>query len=397
MMRSRFATALVVLIAMLTPAQAQETGVVNMSYPVHFKRIVLDGVTQSNGRKPKVIFDPDGHGGVIGAQDGPAGFVLYRPGKPRAVINRYSGGAGAEDAQAADFEADKAPDIVVGGLDRVTFLLENPRHRGCADVYRCIWKKRVIDDQHSSHDVVAGDVDHDGAVDVATESGIYFNHDRGRRWTFAGRRLIARDGEGTSLADVAHDGYLDIIAPYRGGTELARFVNPRHHGGDPAREVWGVQIIDAHPLAHGNMTTAIADVDGDGRNDIILAPMYGTGGLVWYQAPKRVTDPWKRHIIDRTINFVHQGSLQIGDFRGDGQRDIAFAEQDQSPTRRVGVFYNVNGNGTRWQLQVLSRYGGHNIKTGIVGRDLRPTIVTARHGYFGGANPLTAWQVVDAP
>jgi hypothetical protein len=120
--------------------------------------------------------------------------------------------------------------------------------------------------------------------------------------------------------------------------------------------------------------------------------MYGGGGLVWYEAPQLVTDSWQRHMIDSTINFVHQGSLQIGDFNGDGHQDIAFAEQDQSPTRRVGVLYNVNGMVTKWKLQILALNGGHNIKVGILGHDRRPSILTARHGYFGGANPLIVWH-----
>jgi hypothetical protein len=376
------------------PVKAQKVGGLHRSLtrPVPFTRVVVDNITRLNGRKPKVIIDPDGRGGVVGAQAGATGFALYRPGKAPALISTYSGGIGSEDAQAADLDGDGSPDIVVGGLDGVTFILYNPRHQGCANVYACRWKMQIVDKDHSSHDVLVGDVDHDGAVDIVTGSGVYFNRDRGRRWVFAGRALIARDGEGTSLADIAGDGIPDIVAPYHSGTILARFVNPLHNGGDPTRDVWAVQAIDTHPLLAGNMSIATTDVSGDGRNDIVLAPMYGGGGLVWYEGPRRVTDSWERHMIDSSINFVHQGSLQIGDFNGDGQRDIAFAEQDQSPTRRVGVLYNVNGDGTRWKLQILALNGGHNIKAGILGHDHRPSILTARHGFFGGANPLVVWR-----
>ena len=364
----------------------------SMKSPLAFVRVVVDARTMLNGRKPKVIIDPDGHGAVIGAQAGRAGFALYRPGRPPVIINPYSGGMGAEDAQAADLDGDGPPDIVVGGLDDVTFELHNPRNGACSDVYRCPWTKTVIDTKHASHDVVVGDVDRDGTIDVATESGVYFNRRNEHDWPFAGRRLIARDGEGTSLGDLAGDGILDIVAPYRSGTILARFVNPLHHGGDPRHDVWAVQPIDAHPLFSGNMTTAIADINGDGRADIVLAPMYGGGGLVWYAGPKAGDHVWQRHMIAPTINFVHQGSLQVRDFTGDGRPDIAFAEQDQSPTRRVGIFYNVRGDGSRWREQVLGLNGGHNIKAGMLGHDRNPSIVSARHGYFGGANPLVAWK-----
>ena len=374
------------------PAQAIVGLHRSLSSPLPFTRIVVDDTTLPNGRKPKVIIDPDGHGSVVGAQRGAAGFALYRPGRPPTIINRYSGGIGAEDAQAADLTGNGFPDIVVGGLDDVTYILYNPRDAGCADVYRCPWKRDVIDRAHPSHDVVVGDVNHDGRIDIATENGIYFNHGRGHPWTFVGRRLIARDGEGTSLADIAGDGILDVIAPYRSGTILARFINPLHHGGDPTREVWKVQNIDAHPPFTGNMTTAVADINGDGRSDIVLAPMYGGGGIVWYQAPKNAAGVWQRHLIDPTLNFVHQGSLQIGDFSGDGHPDIAFAEQDQSPTRRVGVLYNVNGDGSQWRLQILGLNGGQNIKIGTLGTDRQLSILTARHGYFGGKNPLVIYS-----
>ena len=195
----------------------------------------------------------------MGAQDGPSGFALYRSGKPPRIIDTYPGGGiGFEDAQAADFTGNRYPDIVVGGLDHVTFVLYNPRDDGCSDVYRCTWRRSVIDDRHNSHDVLTGDVDRDGKADIVTESGIYFNRGRQQKWLFAGRNLIARDGEGTSVGDIANDGIVDIVAPYRSGTVLARFVNPLHNGGDPARDVWKAQAIDAHPLFSGNMTTAIA-------------------------------------------------------------------------------------------------------------------------------------------
>jgi len=367
----------------------------SLRHPVPFEAQTVDGRNFRDGRKPKVIIDPDGRGAVIGAQAGALGFALYRRGRPPAIISRFSNNDGSEDAQAADLTGDGVPDIVVGGLAKVTYLLLNPRRTACSDVYRCRWALRIIDRSHPSHDVVVGDVDHDGSVDIATENGIYFNHRHGRKWTFVGRNLIARDGQGTSLASLAADRILDVIAPYRAGTMLGRFINPLHHHGDPARERWAVQIIDRHPLFNGDMTSAIVDVNGDGRNDIVLAPMYGGGGLVWYEAPTRPNGVWLRHMIDPSINFVHQGSLQVADFAGDGHRDIAFAEQDQSPTKRIGVFYNVRGDGSTWRLQVLSaKGGGHNIKAGIVGSDTRPSIVSARHGYFGGANPLLAWRDV---
>jgi hypothetical protein len=378
------------------PVRAHALATVHRSpeRPVPFERIVLDSQPQPNGRKPKVIIDPDGRGGVAGALDGAAGFMLYPAAGREVLVSR--GGEG-EDAQTIQLRRDGLPDIVVGGLSGTTYLLLNPRHDGCADVYRCAWERRVVGTGHPSHDVVTGDLDRNGTLEIVTESGIYYPRPDGERWTFVGRSVVQRDGEGTSVGSFASDGILDIVAPYERGTKLARFINPAHWGADPTRTIWPSQIIDASPRFTGNMTTAVADVDGDGHNDIILAPMYGGGGLVWYRNPPNGRGPWRRHLIDPSVNFVHQGSLQIGDFTGTGRPDIAFAEQDQSPTRRVGVFYNVRGDGSRWRLQVLSTDAGHNIKVGYLGRDRLPTILSAPHGAEGLTNPLVAWRDVLPP
>ena len=368
----------------------------SLAAPVPYAREVYDPRPLRNGRKPKVIIDPDGRGAVVGAALGRRGFALYRAGRAPAVIAplRFN----AEDAQVADVDGDGAPDIVIGGLDGYTAVLHNPLHSRCADVYRCPWPMTIVDARHLSHDVVTGDVNGDGRIDIVTEAGIYFNFNRTKgarpaRWRFVGRDVIRRDGEGTSLIDAEHDGILDVIAPYRSGTMLARFVNPLHHGGDPYRDVWAIDVIDANPPFTGNMTTAAVDVDGDGRTDVLLAPMYGGGGLSWYRAPATPGGAWHRRMIDKSINYVHQGSLQIADMNGNGRPDIVFAEQDQSPTHRVGVFYNVGSvDERRWRLQIIGLRGGHNIKVGTLAGDRRPSILSARHGYLGGPNPLVVFR-----
>ncbi len=368
------------------------TIVVSRVSPVPFQRYVLDD--RRGNHKAKVIIDADGRGSVVGAIYGPTIIELYGAGRQRSRISHADYMGGDEDARTADINGDGAPDIVTGGQNFVTSVLFNPRHSACSNVYQCPWQSITIDRKHYSHDVQLGDVNGNGRPDIVTEQGVYFNENGGQHWDFADRGIIPRDGQGTTLGVLKADGIPDIIAPYRSATMLARFVNPRHHRGDPLRERWQVEIIDAHPLFTGNMTTAITDINHNGRKDILLAPMYGGGGLVWYEAPSMPGGTWVRHMIDPTVNFVHQGSLKLADFDGNGYLDIAFAEQDQSPTRRIGILYNLNGDGSKWKLQVLSTRGGHNIKVGVLGNDEYPSIVSARWGQFGSADPLVVWRDV---
>jgi hypothetical protein len=375
------------------PIEAQKLRNIQVSLdaPVLFQRENLDNRNYLGGRKGKVIINPDGHGSVPGAQVGPLGFALYPPGKAPVFISKYSRSDGLEDAQVADVNGDGAPDIVAGGIGAATYALINPQGSDCVDVYRCGWPAILLDTKRIAHDLLVADMDQDGVLDVITEAGIYFNRANGKTWQFIGRGPISRDGEGTSIGILAKDKFPDIVAPFDNGTKLARFVNPLHtHSGPTSR--WQAHVIDAHPLFTGNMTTAVSDINGDGRNDILLAPMYGGGGLVWYEAPLAFDGIWPRHMIDPTINFVHQGSLQMSDFDGDGHLDIAFAEQDQSPTKRIGIFYNIGGKAASFRLQVLSTEGGHNIKVGRILNDRFASILSARHGFFDDANPLLVFR-----
>ena len=376
-----------------------------------FTRVVIDGQLYPNHRKPKVIgdFAEDGDPGVA-AQAGRDGFAIYRP--PcfrRYIINRWSAASGDEDAQVADLDRNGTLDIVVGGLNGTTYWLENPLRSG-KDPYASHWPMHVIGTGHPSHDVVVGDAFKRGSLDVATESGIWHRVEPRAQstvmrlldaiqerepWSLI--RTIPRSDEGTSLIDVTGDGYLDVVAPYQ-STSLAWFENPAHHGGDPSRETWKSHVIDHHPgfsAKGGGMTTAAADFNADGRLDIVMAPMYARGNLVWYEAPPdRRTGIWIKHVIGR-IAYVHQGSLQVADFDGDGIPDIGFAEQEQSAERRIGIWYH-HGTGNDWRLSVLARSGGHNIKAGRVGHDLLPSLLTANHGYTGVANPLELFRPRDA-
>jgi hypothetical protein len=357
---------------------------------VQFSYTVVDPQQIRNGHKPKVIGDFANNGlPGLGALSAGEGFKLYQfPSWTPYLITTYSNGPGDEDAAVADVNHDGALDIVIGGLNGNTYWLENPLHQGKSP-YSSTWTVHQIDFGRPSHDVVVADINRDGKIDVATESGIYLQGATADSWVFVGAPNINRVLEGTSLASLSNDGYLDLIAPYGDGTQLAWFENPLHRGGDPVRAIWTPHLIDTIPGSSGYLTTAVADLNHDGRTDILLCPMYDDGLLVWYEATPG-NGSWVKHTIG-PVSYVHQGSLQVMDFNGDGQLDVAFAEQEQSATKRVGIFFN-QGSGSAWTLQVLGTSGGHNPKAGVVGNDKYPSIWNANHGYYGAPNPLELWR-----
>jgi regulation of enolase protein 1 (concanavalin A-like superfamily) len=358
---------------------------------VSFSYSVVEPQQVFNGHKPKVIadFGLTGQAG-IGIYFANQGFRLYRhPNFTSFLITPYQQGANDEDARVADLNGDGAPDIVIGGSSG-SYWLENPLRSG-KDPYSSTWTLHHIDASHTSHDVLTGDINGDGKIDIATESGVYLQGSNADQWTFVGLTQIRRGYQGTSLENVTGDGFLDIIAPDPGGTRLSWFENPLHNGGNPVTDNWTEHIIDPSPGFAGDMTSAAFDVNRDGHLDVLMTPMYNDGNLSWYEAP---ADPrsslWKKHVIAQA-HYVHQGSLQIGDFDGDGLLDIAFAEQEQSAQKRIGIFFN-QGSGATWTLQVLAVTGGHNLKAGLIGNDRYPSLLCANHGYYGAPTPVELWR-----
>jgi len=74
------------------------------------------------------------------------------------------------------------------------------------------------------------------------------------------------------------------------------------------------QIIDDSPLGRQNDVCLIGDINGNGRNDIVVGAKYGDDNLVWYENPT-----WKRHVIAAT--HLEAGGALV-DLTGNGRLDI---------------------------------------------------------------------------
>lgn len=81
---------------------------------------------------------------------------------------------------------------------------------------------------------------------------------------------------------------------------------------------------------------AIADVNGDGKPDIILADQHT---IQWYQNPT-----WKKHIIAENVTERDNVCIAAQDIDGDGKAEIAIGAQwnpgeTSDPEKSGGVFY----------------------------------------------------------
>jgi hypothetical protein len=183
------------------------------------------------------------------------------------------------------------------------------------------WKRLLIGDENEGvvHGICVIDSDGDGRDEILTAGfpGIHlYKLPSDGRWT---RTEIAKGNPapwpkcGTSDIAVGHIGkrrFLCGIEPWHGN----QVVVYREEKGDWIRQVIDESYIDGHAICP-------ADINGDGRDEII-AGFRGKGGSVYiYTAEDELGLRWTRHDLDK--GEMCAASCVIVDLNGDGKPDIA--------------------------------------------------------------------------
>jgi hypothetical protein len=170
------------------------------------------------------------------------------------------------------------------------------------------WTEYILDSETAghAHDLVFADLDGDGKRELVANAmycdqpGLFaykIPADPKRPWN---KQLIQTGltAEGTSVGDLDGDGKEEIVSgPYW-------FSAPR--AGAFSGQPW-----KTHSLAPGFRElcrTAIIDVNGDGRLDVVVVEdEYPDGRLAWFENRiKTVPEhPWIEHSIDDHLNFSH--------------------------------------------------------------------------------------------
>lgn len=184
------------------------------------------------------------------------------------------------------------------------------------------------------------DINNDGLLDVVL-TGVWFENPGGLAAS-PDKAWPAHDFAGGAhdivAADVNGDGRLDIVTYH--GAMVSWF--------DPADAMKRTDVGQGEKNHGGIAPNGVADLDGDGDLDIVI-PAY------WFENPGRGTGPWPRHEWPhKAVAKASYGTSMrswIADLNGDGHSDIIYSDCD---TGWSHVYWVENlGKGTDWKRNQL--------------------------------------------
>ena len=284
-----------------------------------------------------------------------------------------------------DVNGDGYPDIITGGWSLGTLIWrENPRGESKP------WTEHVIEKIGNIEGVCAWDIDGDGQLEIvpntpSSRDVYYYKPERG-----AFRKIIIHSfpegtlqGHGIGAGDLAGAGRLDLLFKH-GWLEAP--ANP-----ETGEWIYHPDFQDPPWGWCGSNPMIVADINNDGRAEIISGSAHGYG--LWWSERKngKRNGEWIHHPIDPFNAQSHK--LAWADIDGDGipelitgKRHRAHCGNDAGEWDDAGIYYfKWTGEGFAKQIIDYGPLGAcHGVGIDFALADLRgtgrPDLITAAKG-----------------
>lgn len=290
------------------------------------------------------------------------------------------------DGTLGDVDGDGALDIIVpdGNTGNNLHWFRNPRIKGDPTV-GSQWTRNTIGSVGSwGKDVRTADFDHDGRLDVAVHSGqgnaMVFYQTAANSWTHQSFAGVAAGEEGMAIGDIDQDGWIDLVVQ---GQWL------RNPGGSPTNvRTHGNWTSSAIGPVEASFKAVVADLNGDGKVEVVFSNSEGTGDLKWFSyGSGGPTGSWTQHTVEAMLERAH--TLAVADMNLDGKLDIVTGQMHTSSDKQLLIYYNLDGSGGSWSKQVIDNVGIHNGVVADLGGDGDMDIIGAN---WTGNPPFYIWE-----
>lgn len=210
------------------------------------------------------------------------------------------------------------------------------------------WTRHTIDASSRGADgIKVGDLNGDGRPDLVTgweEGGVVraYLHPGAERvqapWPAVTVGAVT-DAEDAVFADLDGDGRLEVISATEGRTRTVYWHRPPTAGADLLdAHGWHTTAFPALAGRHAWMQVLPLQLDGEHGPDLVVAAKGAGSPLGWLRAPAdpRAVAGWSFHLL-RPADWVM--TLHAHDFDGDGDPDLLFSDRKGA---RSGLFWLEN-------------------------------------------------------
>ena len=226
------------------------------------------------------------------------------------------------------------------------------------------WKLHVIDNESRGADGVRlADVNGDGHLDLVTgweEGGkvrLCLNPGPSKaknKWKSVTVGNV-KSPEDAVFVDLDRDGNVDVVSCCEGRT-MSVFIHwaPKAKSDYLKESAWKTEAFPVLQKKARWMYAVPADMNGDGRVDLVIGAKGGKAELGWLEAPKnaRSLKDWKWHAIT-PVGWVM--SIRVLDLDEDGDLDVVVS--DRKGPRRGCRWLENPGRGDAWKSHYIGAKG----------------------------------------